>query len=172
MRLVPVRSYHRHSLALALFVALGIVSPFVRPMGAEAVDLTGTWNGKAICKGLFAGNKTSDTFAGHLFITQTGPDLNMNFLGVLYNGAFQEDNTAPTRNGQGTFVACSTTTDYSAYSEIASFTAKLNPNLDTASTFKATSVYYTGADNFQTCRWTFKRIDTTNPLPAGVPPCP
>ena len=159
----------RRRFAPALLVALFTACAVAWPLSAAAVDLTGTWSGKAVCKGFFAGNKTSDTYEDVAAqITQSGADLNMVFFGAAYNGAAQ-DNATNAKKAEGTFVACSTVNDYSNYSEIGAFSVTLNLNNDTKTTFKATSTFSTAPDNFQTCTWTFKRTDPSDP---GVLACP
>lgn len=162
---MPTNSRRRFmpALLIALFTACVVASPLT----AAAVDLTGTWSGKAVCKGFFAGSKTSDTFVDTgAQISQSGADLNMVFFGASYNGAAQ-DNATNAKKAEGTFIACSTVNDYSAYGEIGAFSVTLNLNDDTKTTFKATSTFFTGTDNFQTCTYTFKRTDPSDPGVGG-----
>jgi hypothetical protein len=136
---------------------------------AAAVDMTGTWEGKAKCKGFFNGAKVKDTFEAPVTITQTGSDLNMEFFGVRYNGGIIDDAANPEK-GQGSFVACETAAEPLAnYNETGHVTVQITSK---KSTFKATSVFTTAVGGsivtVETCKWTFKRIDPTNP---GVPSC-
>lgn len=136
-----------------------------------AVDLTGTWDGQAVCSGFFAGAKVKDTFSGLLTITQTGSDLNMEFLGTRYNGGIIDDSTNPTKKGQGSFVACSARAEPLAdYNEQGHITVVTNGD---KGTFKATSVFTTAVGGtivtVETCKYTFKRTSIVDP---AVPACP
>jgi hypothetical protein len=66
---------------------------------AAAVDMTGTWEGEAVCKGFFAGEKFKETFSGNVLITQSGTDLNLDFVGFLYNGGIINDAKNPDKKG-------------------------------------------------------------------------
>lgn len=137
---------------------------------ALAVDLTGTWEGKAVCTGFFNGAKFKETFPGNVLITQSGGDLNMEFLGVRYNGGILNDAKQPDKKGEGAFVACSTVAQpLGDYNETGHLKVQLTLN---KSTFKATSVFMVGSlgslVDVATCKWTFARTDTANP---GVPEC-
>lgn len=139
---------------------------------AAAVDLTGTWEGQAKCSGFFAGQKVKDTFASPVTITQTGQDLNMEFFGTRYTGAIMDDSTAPTKKGQGSFLACSSQAQPLAeYNEIGHIKVIVNPTKGTA-TFTATSVYSTffggPINTVETCKYSFQRTSTVNP---DVPEC-
>lgn len=136
---------------------------------AAAVDMTGTWEGQAVCKGFFNGTKVKDTFGAPVTITQTGSDLNMEFLGVRYNGEIIDDAADPNK-GQGSFVACSTAAEPLAdYNETGHITVQITSK---KSTFKATSVFTTAVNGsivtVETCKWKFTRTDTVDP---GVPAC-
>jgi hypothetical protein len=167
-----MRTNSRRRFALAVVVALVTTGLSTWPTSAAAVNLTGTWSGKAVCKGLFNGNKTNDIFQQFdAKITQSGADLNMSFFGHTYAGGIQDDNTNPTKKAQGTFIDCATVPDYNTldfYSEMGSFSVTVNTVDDTKTTLKANSVYTTGTNNFQTCKWTFKRVDMADP---GVGDC-
>jgi hypothetical protein len=139
---------------------------------ARAVDLTGTWEGKAVCTGFFAGHKVKDTFEAPVTITQTGQDLNMEFFGTRYTGAIMDDSAAPTKKGQGSFLACSSQAQPLAeYNEIGHIKVVVNPTKG-ISTFTATSVYSTffggPINTVETCKYSFKRTSTVDP---GVPEC-
>lgn len=137
---------------------------------AAAVDMTGTWEGEAVCKGFFNGQKFKETFPGNVLITQSGADLNLDFAGFLYNGGIINDAKKPDNKGEGSFIFCGTTAEpLGDFNETGHLKVQIGAN---KSTFKATSVYtfpIAGAVNtVATCKWTFTRTSTTDP---GVPDC-
>jgi hypothetical protein len=137
---------------------------------AAAVDMTGTWEGEAVCKGFFAGEKFKETFSGNVLITQSGTDLNLDFVGFLYNGGIINDAKNPDKKGQGSIVFCGTTAEpLGDYNEIGHLTVQIGAN---KSTFKATSVFTVASSgeivDVATCKWKFTRTNTADP---GVPGC-
>lgn len=135
-----------------------------------AVDLTGTWDGKAVCNGFFAGEKFKATFPGTVLISQAGADLNLDFLGYRYNGGIIDDAKQSDKKGEGSFVFCDTTAEpLGDYNETGHLKVQITPK---KSTFKATSVFTVASSgvivDVATCKWTFTRTDTANP---GVPEC-
>jgi hypothetical protein len=158
---MELNKFVKQSLVIAV-AFLGVVTT-----QAVAVNLTGTWEGEAKCTGFFNGAKIKDTFSGIMGITQTGTDLNMDFLG-LYNGFIIDDAAKPDKQGQGSFIFCSTVAEpLEGLNEIGHITlAKTNGD---KGTFKATSVFTFADTTVETCKWNFKRIDTADP---GVLPCP
>lgn len=137
---------------------------------ALAVDLTGTWEGEAVYKGFFNGEKFKDTYSGAALITQSGADLNLDFLGYRYNGGIINDAKKPDQKGEGSFVFCGTTADpLGDYNEAGHLKVQITPK---KSTFKATSVFTVASSgeivDVATCKWTFTRTNTADP---GVPDC-
>lgn len=159
-------------LAAIIFVA-SIMTSFraaEEAMAADPVDLTGTWDGKLQCKGYDEGAKLSSTSTGNLLITQDSTDLNLNFLGVIYNGAAQVDNKAATKKSHGTIIACGSMSDYSANIDMASFVASINVKDDSKSSFKANSFNLVDDGTFLTCTWTFLRTSQADPVVGACPP--
>jgi len=157
------KSSFRHLLGAAIALSVSATH-------AAAVDLTGTWEGKAKCSGFFAGQKVNDTFASPVTITQTGSDLNMFFAGVLYNGGVIDDSAKPNEKGQGAFIACSAGANPLAdYNESGHLKVQIKGN---KASFTATSVFHTAAGGslvtVETCKYSFKRTSTVNP---DVPEC-
>jgi hypothetical protein len=137
---------------------------------AAAVDLTGKWEGEAVCKGFFNGKKFKETYSGEVLITQSGADLNMSFFGVLYNGGIINDAKNPDEKGQGSFVACGTTAEpLGDYNEIGRIIGRVK---GAEGTFKATSIFTVASSgeivDVATCKWKFTLMDTADP---GVPDC-
>ena len=131
------------------------------PVGAA--DLTGSWDGEAECTGFFAGAKYKETFTGStLNISQSGLDINMEFLGVVYNGAVIVD-SKDSRKGEGSFLSCNTQVEpIGVFNEIGHMKVQVD-NLKNKTSFKAVSVYAQGAGNVATCKWTFERTSANNP---------
>jgi hypothetical protein len=146
------------TLALALFAGA------LLPATPATADMTGTWEGKVVCTGFFQGEKTKDTFTSDLFITQSGADLNMLFLGLLYNGTLIPD-AKDGRKAEAPFIACPTQAEpFGSFNEIGHLKVQIDELKDKTS-FKAESVFAVeeGGTVVSTCQWTYKRIDVANP---------
>jgi len=158
-------------------VGLGLLTMCGEPPRAYAVNLTGTWVGKIICdsfdpSGKFRGGVTNDTME----ITQTGADLNIvadEFL-FLYNGQVIDDPANPAFKGQAGFIECRTTPANTDTSEMGRLKVVVKGDGINAR-LKARSILMNpdlaGDPNpvpvFQTCKWSYKRIDTTDPVVPG-----
>ena len=153
--------------------ALLFVLALAFPLSAHAFDLTGTWEGKYTCKG-FDGEKYSFTVPGTLEITQTGTvlALALPFDGGAdaYNGVGIDDTAKPLQ-GAAYFVHCGVT-DVPGMGEGGldeTGFAKIKTKENGTGSFKATTTYYLGAPReVATCKWSYKRIDTADPV---VPSC-
>lgn len=155
--------------ALALSVVFGMLL-MAAPIGAADAatpDLTGSWIGEAVCTGFFAGEKYKETFTGTVNISQSGTDINMEFLGTVYNGAVITD-SKNSRKGEGPFLTCNTEVEpIGAFNEIGHMKVLVD-NAKNKTSFNAVSVYAQGAGNVATCKWTFERTDPADP---GVAAC-
>jgi hypothetical protein len=156
--------------------AVLIVLALALPLPSQAIDLTGTWEGKYTCKG-FEGEKFSFTVVGTLEITQTGAELALRvpFDGGAdeYNGVAIDDARKPETAGAAYFVHCGTSEDPGTGLEGFDETgfAKLKTNASGGGSFKATTNAFfseppIGAGN---CKFSFKRTSTVDPV---VPACP
>jgi hypothetical protein len=133
---------------------------------AAAQDLTGSWEGQAVCTGFFNGAKFKDTFGNTLLISQSGADINMEFLGVRYNAALIVDNKNPTK-AEGPFIACSTQAEpFGDFNEVGHMKVQVDEVKDKTS-FKAESIFTVGEGVVATCKWSFERIDVANPNVLG-----
>ena len=78
----------------------------ISAVSVQAVDLTGTYEGKITCKG-FDGSKVKKVFPSFLEITQTGSNLNiLSFSFGPFNGTVIEDDKKPDEKGQAGFISC------------------------------------------------------------------
>jgi hypothetical protein len=151
---------------LAVFTLL--VAASTAP-AARAFDLTGHWAGKWNCKGFdgskFSGSEKHST----LTITQSGNTIAANIDGggaFFYNGTPVPD-TAKPEKGEAVLLACPTANTLgSDEAEIVRAAVKTKVGTFKA-TLKGTSVF---ADNFPevgTCKYSYKRVDTTDPAVGG-----
>jgi len=106
---------------LATGVALAIVcAMFVTR--AEAIDLSGTWEGKRTCTGISGGDGTHDNFPQDMIVvvSQTGSALYFHFINdaTRYNGQLVLDASAPGKRGTATLVECGTSKDLPEKSEM------------------------------------------------------
>ena len=150
--------------ALALSIVFGVLL-VAAPVGAQ--NLTGSWHGEADCTGFFAGEKYKETFTGTLLISQSDADINMQFLGVVYNGALIPD-LKDFRKAEGPFITCDTQVEpIGNFNEIGHMKVQVD-DLKNKTSFKAVSVYAQGAGNVATCNWKFERTSADDPI---VPAC-
>ena len=90
---------------------------------AEAVDMTGTWEGKERC-GCFdeAGGKSTERYNNEVMeVTQDGTDLNIEAYGELFNGNVI-DHPRSSSKGEAALIACNTEAANKALSDIATGT--------------------------------------------------
>lgn len=178
----------------ALFFAAVLLGAGV--LQAHAFDMTGTWKGKWTCR--VQENGTPITIANNasiMKITQIGSSVHVDLDGgeFLYNGWAGADNDNADR-GATTVVECRTKPRSANYNEIISAEVKA-PSGAGGGQFNGTSAYnstdvstplgcspldprcastFDSTDTVNTdiggiCRYTFKRVSSTDP---GVGPCP
>ena len=148
----------------------GLLTMCTVAVDAEAIDLTGVWIGRLVCDSFDALGKSKDVITDDvMLITQTGDDLNIaaDGFGFLYNGTVIDDIANPTKKAQFAFIECRTSAASTDTSEIGR--AKVTIKTDGISAkLKAQSILSEPTPGFQTCKWSYKRVDTTDPL---VPEC-
>jgi hypothetical protein len=151
--------------------AVLVVLALVLPLPSQAIDLTGTWEGKYVCKG-FEGDPFSFTVLDNLEITQTTTELALRVGPDVYNGVAIDDAVKPETAGAAYFVHCGTSEDpgtgLGGFDETGF--AKLKTNASGGGSFKATTNAFfsetpLGAGN---CKFTYKRTSATDP---AVPAC-
>ena len=144
------------------------------PLSAQAFDLTGTWEGKYVCKG-FDGGKFSFSIPGTLEITQVGNDIDLQlpFTGGadVYRGVPIEATGKP-EQGAVYFAHCGISdvpgTGENGFDETGFANVKTKANGD--GIFKATTTFFLLAPpEVAGCKWKYKRVSTVNP---NVPGCP
>jgi len=141
---------------------------------ANAVDLTGSWEGKWKCKYFSGGAYTSDeNVSSTMKISQSGEDLNVviddNFFN--YHGIVKTSNTNANK-GAASFISCKTDTTLiapSGYNELISAKVAVNPQTGGAVlTAVSTGQQFTADAVSSICHYTMKRVNTDDPL---IPPC-
>ena len=144
--------------------------------GQSAPDLTGTWTGRWSCKSFDGVKFNEKNTTSTLLITQSGSVLAAHIDGPLdpqffYNGAVIPDDKKPEEKGEVVMNQCGTDNLPVAgptESEIVRAQVKTKLNSPKAS-FKGTSVFENDGPTVGTCRYSFKRLDITDP---GVTACP
>ncbi|HKA56057.1 MAG TPA: hypothetical protein VKJ47_20585 [Candidatus Binatia bacterium] len=137
---------------------------------ASAFDLTGTWQGRQVCKILTAGGKREEQVFQKdvIAVTQVGDEVRilMKSVNLLYSGLGFTDATDHDK-GEVAFRLCGLSDDPTTKGEMGRAEVSTAP-FPPGSKFKATS-FFTTADEVDTCGWNYRRIATGDP---GVPPCP
>ncbi len=152
-------------------LALALAALVVTPPAAHAFDLTGTWIGKWSCKG-FDGSKFTDANkTSTLRLTQTGNVINADLDNgdFHYNGGMIADTTKPEK-GEAVFLSCGTDNVPLSGSEAEIIRAAVKTKSGTfKASFKGTSIFENEQGDVGSCKYTFKRTDSTNPNVAGCP---
>ena len=142
---------------------LGLVVP-----QAHAFDLTGTWQGKQVCKFTTADGKEKQVFRDDvLTMTQIGTEVRiyMASLDFLYTGLAFANAANPNKGAVG-FRLCGLSDNTTTAGEMGRAKVRAEP-FTLNGKFVATSIY---ADNEEvdTCKWKYHRISTEDP---GVSAC-
>jgi len=164
-----------------VLLAAAVLSTVVaRP--AAAYDLTGHWVGKWTCTG-FDGAKFTDSSkdsapngTSTLAVTQSGATIHALVDGTFtYNGAAIAADAKPEK-GEGVLIDCHTNLVLGVddgNSEIIRISVTTKANSPKA-TVKGTSTLENFLPQFgqqiQSCKYSYKRIDTVDPAVAGCPP--
>jgi len=135
-----------------------------------AYDLTGTWAGKWSCT-VFDGEKFKDgNKESTMTITQDGDVLNVNIDAgdFLWNGRAIANTEKPLK-GEAIIIQCGTdNVPFGNQGEMGRATVKTKLDSPKA-TFKMLTIFEGGSVQVGTCKYSFKRLDTTDP---GNVPCP
>jgi hypothetical protein len=148
-----------------------LVTTLLLAVPAGAIDLTGTWEGTFKCTEVDSGVKQKLTDRNELLaITQVGNVLSVDWVGVAPLAGFVIDDVKkPTEKGAAAIIDCETTTDLTTgYAELANLQANVKSAKGTGK-IKGTSTYTRDGDTTGQCKWSFKRIDTADPVAAGCP---
>jgi sucrose-6-phosphate hydrolase SacC (GH32 family) len=152
----------KHATRLAF--ALSALASASLASSAGAVDLTGTWEGSYTCQGFDgasfkAGNKTST-----LLIFQNGTTFvaNLDQGKDVYTGAVINDSSKPEALGEMVMNQCGTDPVplAGAEGEIVRMKVKVDAAKGTGS-LKGISILETPLPDVVTCKFKFKRINTT-----------
>jgi len=158
--------------ALALSFVAGLALPRPAEAGDAAPVLTGTWEGKNVCKG-FDGVKFTFECCPTMEISQVSPtEFNLRLPPSDTNGEFFyfgrtiPDAVSPETKGEVAFVGCPTDNTLPGSSEMGR--AKVKVSLDTKGTFTGQSIFFSDFPEIDTCKWKYDRVSTDDP---SVPAC-
>jgi hypothetical protein len=131
---------------------------------AEAIDLTGTWEGSSVCKrfSIDGQSSTEKTKERVLFIAQAGATFDASIDFLEFRGATIDDPADGARRGQAALVTCladAIPLD-GGVNEIIQLKAKVDAAKGTG-TLTGVSVHEHGMNGIMTCRYKFKRTSTT-----------
>ncbi|MEC4748230.1 hypothetical protein [Methylomicrobium sp. Wu6] len=156
--MIPIRFT---SLSLALLL---ISAP------AGALDLTGTWAGKFNCSSFGGATFPFVEKNQSLKISQTGNELSVRWLDVNnviaanFTGFVINDNKKRDTNGQAAIANCTTGPDLtSTIAEIANLKVVINRSKAKGS-LTGNSIYSSKGQAVGQCKWTFKLVNTDDPL--------
>jgi hypothetical protein len=179
--MVQERNVHMRIRLIVTTLVVAVASTMAAT-SARAFDLTGHWVGKYSCKG-FAAPFTSDGKLVNKFTTGSDPSTlvitqNGATFGAIIdpgNGTFRYNAFAMTgvkdaNNGEVVFLGCSTGNTLppaSTGAEILRASVKTKAGTFKAS-FKGISIFADDFPEVETCKYTYKRVDTNDP---GVDVC-
>lgn len=141
---------------------------------AAAFDLTGTWEGKQTCSGSSAGEKFSFSIPSTLLISQTDTTFNIHVVSDSGTDVYRGvgiDSVAKPVNGDAYFVHCGTTDEPETgddFDESGRATVKTKEETGVGA-FKGTSAFFNAEPEVASCRWSYKRIEATDPAVGGCP---
>jgi hypothetical protein len=160
----PLRSVHG---TVAIGLVLGLLVPGIGRT-APVPDLTGTWEGKYVCKVLIDGVPTRFKVESVLKITHTDTALNADIDNTFLYVGFAAARTSDPVKGAATFVECATTPTSNGYNDVFSVTVNTKP---AHATLKGKGAYSNGPAGHigGICTFNYKRIDLADP---GIGPCP
>ncbi len=146
-------------LVLALFVGPAAVA-------AAPLDLTGNWEGQAVCDELIDGEYTLHVFPDPLEITQEGDRVRVSGFGVLYEGTVQH--LKGPNGGEAMIHACGGIPENEVV-RIQHIVTKRNGEgrLD-ANTHYESDSFFPGSRAYGTCKWNYTRVSRKDP---EVPAC-
>ena len=142
---------------------------------AHAYDLTGHWVGKWSCKGFDATKFTSGNKNSTMDDTQTQATFAIAIDAAsddfTYNAVAIPDQKTPDQKGEAALLGCHLGTTLPAApfdGELVRAQVSTKPGAVKAS-FKGTSIFADGFPEVGTCKYSYKRLDTTNPNVAACP---
>ena len=140
---------------------------------AAALDLTGTWVGKFTCSEFDGAAQRFAETGEALRITQTGNDVNVEWVGVsaagvaTFTGTAIPDAKAPDTKGEAALLDCGSSADVLAnYSEIVRLAAKVNREKGKGS-LKGLTIYSPVGLVAGSCKASFKLVDPADPGVGG-----
>jgi hypothetical protein len=139
------------------------------PAGAAA-DLTGTWEGKVVCRE-FDGVRRREVMRDQtLAMTQQGSQLRIEWLSVAtFDGTFAPDAKKPDKEGDLMAVACLNDGDLTTGAEeLVRLTAKLKSD-GVRGSLKGTSFLALDGTHLATCKWRFNRVSDEDPDASRCP---
>jgi hypothetical protein len=146
---------------LAAAGVVGILS-ISGPAVAGSLDLTGTWEGQAVCDELIDGEYTLHVFPDPLEITQVGDRVRVSGFGVLYEGTIQRLKGGP-NDGEAMIHACGGVPENEVV-RIQHIVTKGNDEgrLD-ANTHYESDFFFPGQRAYGTCKWNYNRVSSKDP---------
>jgi hypothetical protein len=134
-----------------------------------AIDLTGTWVGKQTCRGFDGANFAFKLSESTVEIVQTGNDVALQVLTDaepdVYRGVAIDDVRNSAKGGVY-IVHCGTSdvpgSGIDNFDETGILSAATKSN--GSGKLKGASNYFNTAPEFAGCRWSYKRISTTQPV--------
>ncbi len=149
---------------LVLVLALFVVA---QTPAAAPLDLTGKWEGQAVCDELIDGEYTLHVFPDPLEITQEGDRVRVSGFGVLYEGTVQHLKGGP-NDGEAMIHACGGIPENEVV-RIQHIVTKANGEgrLD-ANTHYESDFFFPGSRAYGTCKWNYTRVSRKDP---EVPAC-
>lgn len=141
---------------------------------AFAFDLTGTWAGKWSCTGFDGAKFTSGNKESTLLVAQVGNVFSADIDGgeFRYNGGAIPDAAKPLEKGEAVMNSCGTDPIplTGEETEIARLKVKVSikPG-QVKGSLKGVSIFEDNLGGVGTCKYSYKRITTTNPGSIGCP---
>jgi hypothetical protein len=162
--------------ASSIVVACALILSATPATSQNAPDLTGTWTGRWSCRSFDGAKFNEKKNPSTLRITQSGGTLAAHIDGpqppqFFYNGALISDGRKPAHKAEVVLSQCGTDNQPVAgptEAEIVRAQVKTKPNSAKAS-FVAASIFVNDGPTVVTCRYSYKRLETTDP---GVVACP
>lgn len=135
---------------------------------ARGFNLTGEWMGTVACKTFDGTQRRLPSLGTTMRITQSGTQFGVRTEDSSsvkqYNGQAIEDVGQPLRM-RAVLIECRSTTDLDNYSEVVHLIGNAGAKLS----LRGKSILRNQSGDIGTCRWTFQRVSSTNPV---VPGCP
>jgi hypothetical protein len=141
---------------------------------ADAFDLTGTWQGRQVCRFLTTdGQKVTQIFNPDVItITQVGEEVRILMTAaksgpLLYRGLSFTNPSDPDR-GEVAFRLCGLSSNPATKGEMGRVKVRVKPG-HLGGKFEGTSIFST-AEEVDTCEWKYERIAVDDPQVSACPP--